>query len=98
MILYHGSNVIVKYPEIRKARYNKDFYFGFYCTKYAEQAERWAASIEGTCRVLGTGEVQISHPSGQLSYSVCSRHFEFYRKRGYIWEQKITMIYSLPAV
>ncbi|MBS6679309.1 MAG: DUF3990 domain-containing protein [Clostridiales bacterium] len=43
MILYHGSNVIVKYPEIRKARYNKDFYFGFYCTKYAEQAERWAA-------------------------------------------------------
>lgn len=23
MILYHGSNVIVKYPEIRKARYNK---------------------------------------------------------------------------
>ena len=42
MILYHGSKEIVEYPEIRKARFNKDFYFGFYCTKIQEQAERWA--------------------------------------------------------
>ena len=42
MLLYHGSNVVVEYPEIRKAKFNKDFYFGFYCTKYMEQAERWA--------------------------------------------------------
>lgn len=42
MILYHGGNEIVEFPEIRKARYNKDFYFGFYCTKYFEQAKRWA--------------------------------------------------------
>ena len=42
MILYHGSNAIVENPEIRKAKYNKDFYFGFYCTRYQEQAERWA--------------------------------------------------------
>ena len=27
MILYHGSNEIVEYPEIRKAKFNKDFYF-----------------------------------------------------------------------
>lgn len=43
MILYHGSKEIVKYPEIRKAQFNKDFYFGFYCTKYKNQAERWAS-------------------------------------------------------
>ena len=42
MILYHGSNDIVEYPEIRKARFNKDFYYGFYFTKYPKQAERWA--------------------------------------------------------
>lgn len=42
MILYHGSNVIVEYPEIRKALFNKDFYFGFYCSKNKNQAERWA--------------------------------------------------------
>lgn len=43
MILYHGSNAVVEYPEIRKAKYNKIFYFGFYCTRYPRQAERWAA-------------------------------------------------------
>ncbi|MDY2627605.1 MAG: DUF3990 domain-containing protein [Lachnospiraceae bacterium] len=42
MILYHGSMEIVEYPEIRKAVYNKDFYFGFYCTKHEKQAVRWA--------------------------------------------------------
>ena len=43
MILYHGSKQIVEYPEIRKARFNKDFYFGFYCSKFEDQAKRWAA-------------------------------------------------------
>ena len=42
MILYHGSADIVEYPEVRKAKYNKDFYYGFYCTQYLKQAERWA--------------------------------------------------------
>ena len=42
MILYHGSREIVEYPEIRKAMFHKDFYFGFYCTQYKKQAERWA--------------------------------------------------------
>lgn len=42
MILYHGSKEIVEFPEIRKATFNQDFYFGFYCTKIAEQAKRWA--------------------------------------------------------
>ena len=42
MILYHGSADIVEYPEVRKAKYNKDFYYGFYCTQYLNQAERWA--------------------------------------------------------
>ena len=34
MIIYHGSKEVVRQPEIRPARYNKDFYFGFYCTLY----------------------------------------------------------------
>lgn len=28
LILYHGSQEIVEFPEIRLQRYNKDFYFG----------------------------------------------------------------------
>ncbi len=42
MEIYHGSTVIVQKPEIRTARFNKDFYFGFYCTVFRNQAERWA--------------------------------------------------------
>lgn len=47
MILYHGSKVIVESPEIRIQKYNKDFYFGFYCTLYPQQAIRWAARFNG---------------------------------------------------
>ena len=42
MFVYHGSSVIVEKPEIRIRRFNKDFYFGFYCTVMRQQAERWA--------------------------------------------------------
>lgn len=42
IIVYHGSPQIVETPEIRIAKFNKDFYFGFYCTIMREQAQRWA--------------------------------------------------------
>lgn len=42
MIIYHGSTVIVEKPVILTAKFHKDFYFGFYCTRYREQAVRWA--------------------------------------------------------
>lgn len=42
MQLYHASKQIVQYPEIRKARYTKDFSQGFYCTNNFSQAVRWA--------------------------------------------------------
>lgn len=48
IILYHGSKEIVEFPEIRIQKYNKDFYFGFYCTMFAEQAIRWAVRYDGT--------------------------------------------------
>ena len=46
-ILYHGSKEIVRYPEIRAAKFHKDFYFGFYCTRIPEQAVRWAVRFTG---------------------------------------------------
>lgn len=42
-ILYHGSDTTVEYPEIRKAKFTKDFSWGFYCTSNLEQAMRWAS-------------------------------------------------------
>ena len=47
IIIYHGSTQIVEYPEIRVAKYNKDFYFGFYCTIMPEQARRCATRFTG---------------------------------------------------
>lgn len=41
-IIFHGSSQIVSEPEIRIAKFHKDFYYGFYCTLYKEQAKRWA--------------------------------------------------------
>ena len=40
--IYHGSVVDVQYPEIRKAKFTKDFSWGFYCTNSYNQASRWA--------------------------------------------------------
>lgn len=42
MELYHASSEIVEYPEVRIAKYTKDFSWGFYCTNHFEQAKRWA--------------------------------------------------------
>ena len=46
-ILFHGSKEVVKIPEIRPAKYNKDFYYGFYCTLLENQAARWATPEQG---------------------------------------------------
>lgn len=47
MKIYHGSGETVKNPEIRTAKYHKDFYYGFYCTLFEEQARRWAVRYSG---------------------------------------------------
>lgn len=47
IVLYHGSKEKIPFPEIRTAKYNKDFYFGFYCTRFLEQARRWAVRYTG---------------------------------------------------
>ena len=47
MVLYHASNEIVNYPEVRISEYTKDFSWGFYCTVMKEQAIRWAKRRNG---------------------------------------------------
>ena len=45
--LYHGSNTVVEFPEIRRSKYTKDFSWGFYCTSDYQQAYRWADRRRG---------------------------------------------------
>lgn len=42
MIIFHGGPQPVEKPEIRKAKYTKDFGTGFYCTELKQQAEIWS--------------------------------------------------------
>ena len=42
VILFHGSNVVVEKPEIRIYGHYKDFGYGFYCTRFEQQAKKWA--------------------------------------------------------
>jgi len=42
MTLYHGGPEPVRKPEIRKAKYTKDFGTGFYCTEIEQQAKIWS--------------------------------------------------------
>ena len=52
MEIYHGSTVIVEKPEIKIEKFNKDFYFGFYCIVMEQQAIRWATRFgEGNINV-----------------------------------------------
>ncbi|MBQ9874473.1 MAG: DUF3990 domain-containing protein [Thermoguttaceae bacterium] len=46
-ILYSASKEVVKSPEIKIGRFNKDFSFGFYCVPRKEDAARWAARFRG---------------------------------------------------
>lgn len=42
--LYHGTNMVITNPEIRVTGFHKDFGFGFYCTQFERQTQRWALS------------------------------------------------------
>lgn len=41
--LYHGSNVEVRKPSLRRSRRKTDFGRGFYTTTHKEQAEHWTS-------------------------------------------------------
>ncbi len=48
MVLYHGSKETIEKPRIIISRNNKDFYYGFYCTLFEQQAVRWAKRFGGS--------------------------------------------------
>lgn len=57
MILYHGSNVVVRHPVLTHSRTSLDFGAGFYLTSDFEQAERWAKRVT---RIRETGKPVVS--------------------------------------
>lgn len=57
MIVYHGSNVIVKHPDIEHSFRPLDFGKGFYVTTVKEQAVRWARR---KVDIFGVGKAVIT--------------------------------------
>ena len=82
MTLYHGSKDIVEYPEIRKARFNKDFYFGFYCTNIENTGKN------GSDRPVAPSE--YAHAMGNSTGNLWGQWQAIYKypnlQGGYIWD------------
>lgn len=65
MILYHGSYMIVKHPDLTRCRKGKDFGQGFYVTTSREQAERFTkTSIK---KAVFDGEISKNNNIGNES-------------------------------
>lgn len=58
MIIYHGSDVIVKEPKILQSNRLLDFGYGFYTTTNQEQAIRWADKVCAR-RKSNTGYISV---------------------------------------
>lgn len=54
MIVYHGSHMEVKNPDVTVSRANVDFGKGFYATALHEQAIKWAKrfKVKRGCSVV----------------------------------------------
>lgn len=46
LIIYHGSQQIVKVPEFGKGKAYNDYGLGFYCTENPELAKEWACQVK----------------------------------------------------
>lgn len=73
-IIYHGSMQIVTQPEIRIARFHKDFYYGFYCTVIREQAKRWATRF-GEAGHINVYEYCVNTELNMLKFSDMSEEW-----------------------
>jgi hypothetical protein len=77
MILFHGSTLAVKKPEIIRSEHGRDFGFGFYTTDIYDQAKRWALR---KARIVNKG-VAVSSENDVASaiistYDFDERHFK----------------------
>ena len=60
MVLFHGSNIVVREPKILKSQRYLDFGAGFYMTSDFEQARKWAVRTSAR-REEGVATISVSH-------------------------------------
>lgn len=64
MIVYHGTTLEIRKPDIKHSKAHLDFGVGFYTTSFPEQAERWA--FRKGMRLSKTAVVNV-YEIGELS-------------------------------
>lgn len=69
MIVYHGSDTIVKKPDILHSTKRLDFGAGFYVTTVRQQAERWALR-KTAVHAKNTGFINVYEMSNVPGYLV----------------------------
>ncbi len=86
MILYHGSNVIVREPKIIKAQRTLDFGNGFYTTTSKEQSYKWALikksreqSLNGIINIYEVDDNLLEHKNFNIKRfnGACEEWLEF---------------------
>lgn len=65
MIVYHGSNLEIKSPDVSYSKKFLDFGKGFYVTTFKNQAEKWA--LRKASRYNGNAIVNIFNLENDLS-------------------------------
>ena len=71
MILYHGSNMVVKQPKLIKQNRFLDFGFGFYTTTNREQAKNFALKVAQR-RKSGEATLNIYSIEENEAFKECS--------------------------
>ena len=80
MILYHGSNMVVKQPKLIKQNRFLDFGFGFYTTTNREQAKNFALKVAQR-RKSGEATLNIYSIEENEAFKECSLCDSKYRMR-----------------
>ena len=68
MIVYHGSDLIIRHPDVNHSFRDLDFGRGFYVTTVRKQAEKWAkrkAFLKGSKPILN--EYEMSSETDDLN-------------------------------
>jgi len=76
-LIYHGSNVVVEKPKILISGFYKDFGYGFYCTRFEKQAQRWALSRKNGSEVSVYEYVDVTNLKKMQFSSMTDQWLDF---------------------
>ena len=72
IILYHGSEKIIKKPILTGGKISNDYGQGFYCTKHLELAKEWAVDDERP-GFVNSYEIDITTKNAKLTFKVSNQ-------------------------